>query len=344
VHATAIVPPAPAGSVCATGDPCAHRVRVRRSMSETLCDFGELAKLRMNILVVATTLVGCYMSRHGLPNHYRLLATLLGTALTSAAAGALNQYVERAYDALMLRTANRPLPAGRLQPIHARLFGLTMMVGGILCLRIFVNPLTAQLALITITIYLLLYTPAKRRTPWCTIIGAVPGAMPAMMGVTAGDGSISSPGLALFAIVFCWQIPHFLAIAILYSRDYAAGGFLMLPVVDPSLKLTARRIVGWSLALVLATLLPVLLHMTGSRYLAGALILNTAFLALAITCACRATRVCARRLFFASIVYLPLLMAVMALDRQAAPVHRNVDLVGPDHPSEEVSHPYRANG
>jgi heme o synthase len=315
LRATAIIPPPPARSVCATDNPCADRVPTHRSTSETLRDFGQLAKLRMNILVVATTLVGCYMSRNGLPDRRRMIATLLGTALTAAAAGALNQYLERAHDALMLRTANRPLPAGRMQPIHALLFGVSMMVGGILCLAIFVNPLTSMLAFITIAAYLLLYTPAKRRTPWCTIIGAVPGAMPAMMGVTACDGSISSRALALFTIVFCWQIPHFLAIAILYRRDYAAGGFLMLPVVDPSLKLTARGIVGWSLALVLATLPPVSFHMTGSLYLAAALLLNTAFFSIAIACAYRATRVSARRLFFASIVYLPLLMAAMALDR-----------------------------
>jgi len=221
----------------------------------------------------------------------------------------------------LLRTATRPLPAGRMQPIHALLFGVCMMVGGILCLAIFVNRLTALLAFTTIATYLLLYTPAKRRTPWCTIIGAVPGAMPAMMGVTACDGSISSHALTLFTIVFCWQIPHFLAIAILYRRDYAAGGFLMLPVVDPSLKLTARRIVGWSLALMLATVLPVSLHMTGSLYLAVALLLNTAFFALAITCAYRATGVSAHRLFFASIIYLPVLMAAMALDRHGTFFH-----------------------
>src|ERR1700733_13888101 len=161
-----------------------------RLARRSLRDFCELAKPRMNLLVVATTLVGYYMSREGLDDYGRLLKTLFGTALAAAAAGALNQYAEREFDALMPRTADRPLPAGRLRPIDALLFGLALGIAGILVLAIFVNVLTALLGAITIAIYLLLYPPAKRRTPLCTIIGAVPGAMPTMMGFTAADGNI----------------------------------------------------------------------------------------------------------------------------------------------------------
>jgi protoheme IX farnesyltransferase len=286
-----------------------------RLARRSLRDFCELAKPRMNLLVVATTLVGYYMSRAGLDDYGRLLLTLVGTALTAGSAGALNQYAERGFDALMPRTANRPLPAGRLRAIEALLFGLALAVAGVLVLAVFVNLLTALIGASTIAIYLLIYTPAKRRTPLCTIIGAIPGAMPAMMGFTAADGVISAQAVALFAIVFLWQIPHFLAIAIIYRRDYADGGFSMLPVVDRHLDLTGRLILLYSIALGAATLIPVFLGMAGSSYCTAAVVLGSAFSGFAFACARSKTHGSARHLFLASIVFLPLLLAAMAFNR-----------------------------
>jgi protoheme IX farnesyltransferase len=207
-------------------EPLAH------SAVSRLNDFYELTKPRMNLLVVLTTAVGFYMASPGAIEWLLLLHTALGTALTAAGAAVLNQLVERDFDKLMPRTKNRPLPAGRVSPLEALLYGTILGISGVGYLVILVNPLTALLGAVTLLSYLFIYTPMKRWTTLNTVIGAVPGAIPPMMGVTAVTGVLSVQAISLFAILFFWQMPPFLAIAILYRQDYAAGGFKMLPVVD----------------------------------------------------------------------------------------------------------------
>lgn len=280
-----------------------------------LTDFWDLTKPRMNFLVIATTAVGYDMASRGAIDWGRFGFTLLGTAFTAAGASVLNQVAERRFDALMPRTARRPLPAGRIRPAEAWLFGAALSASGIALLASLVNLLTASLAAITLGTYLLLYTPAKRRTTLCTIIGAVPGAIPAMMGFTAVDGAITLPALSLFAILFVWQMPHFLSIAILYRDDYARGGFQMLPVLDEPLDLTTRLIVLYSLTLIPVTLLPVMLGIAGWTYCATAVLLGAAFCGFGIVCARTRCRSDAKQLFLASIAYLPGLLAAMTLDK-----------------------------
>jgi heme o synthase len=279
-------------------------------------DFYELTKPRMNFLVVVTTMVGFYMGMRAGFHDWALLAhTLIGTALAAAGASVLNQYVERGYDALMRRTAHRPLPAGRVSPVEAMLFGVALSVGGTLYLAALVNPLTAALGAITIATYVFLYTPMKRWTTLCTVVGAVPGAIPPMMGWTAATDALTPEAWALFGVLFFWQMPHFLAIAVLYREDYARGGFKMLPVVDEGLVVTGRQTVLYGMALIPVSLMPVALWMAGPGYLVAALVMGLAFLAFGIHCAVRKRRADARRLFLVSIVYLPALLAVMMLDK-----------------------------
>ena len=278
-------------------------------------DFYELTKPRMNLLVVLTTAVGFYMASPGTIDWWLLLHTALGTALTAAGAAVLNQLVERDFDKLMPRTRNRPLPAGRVTPLEALAYGVLLGVSGVAYLSILVNPLTALLGAVTLLSYLFIYTPMKRWTTLNTVVGAVPGAIPPMMGVTAVTGVLSMQAIALFGVLFFWQMPHFLAIAILYRQDYAAGGFKMLPVVDEDLSCTGHQIVLYALALIPTSLMPVMLRMAGVSYFASAMLLGLAFLGYGISCAVNKTRVDARKLFFASIIYLPLLLLVMMIDR-----------------------------
>ncbi|HYO10625.1 MAG TPA: heme o synthase [Tepidisphaeraceae bacterium] len=285
-------------------------------------DFYELTKPRMNFLVVITTMVGFYMAsggREGLqvtPLDWRLLlATVIGTALTAAGASVANQFVERDLDKLMPRTRARPLPAGRVAPAEALGFGVALGVAGVAILLACVNSLTALLGAATLLSYVFVYTPLKRVTTLNTVIGAVPGAIPPVMGLTAVHGALSPQALALFGILFFWQMPHFLAIAILYKRDYALAGFKMLPVVDEQLHLTGRQIVLYAVALIPVSLMPVYVGLAGRAYFAVALMLGLAFLSFAVSCALTRERADARKLFFASIIYLPALLGVMMLDR-----------------------------
>jgi protoheme IX farnesyltransferase len=279
-----------------------------------LRDFYELTKPRMNFLVVCTTAVGFAMAPHH--GHWMvLLHAIIGTALTAASASVLNQHVERAYDALMPRTRNRPLPGGRITPGEALACGVIFGVLGIAYLLLMVNVLTALLGAITLASYVWVYTPMKRYSSLNTVIGAVPGAIPPMMGWAAATGVLGPQALALFTILFLWQMPHFLAIAILYKRDYAAGGFKMLPVVDPGLRTTSRMIVLYGMALLPASLMPVGIGMVGSVYLTGAVLLGLAFLSYCVSCAVSKERIDAKKLFFASIIYLPVLFAIMMIDK-----------------------------
>ena len=280
-----------------------------------LADFYELTKPRMNFLVVITTMVGFYMASPGQIDWLRLLHTLLGTVMCAAGAAVLNQLIEREHDAKMPRTKNRPLPAGRIFPREALLYGLALGGVGALYLAIAVNLLTALLGLATMLIYLLIYTPLKRITSLNTIVGAVPGAIPPMMGFTAVNNALSAEAIAVFGILFFWQLPHFLAIAILYQRDYQAGGFKMLPCIDQEQRLTNLMILLYTVALLPVSLLPTMLGMSGIAYFTAAVLLGLAFFSYGVTCATTRQRVDARQLFFASIIYLPLLLAAMMLDK-----------------------------
>ncbi|MDQ3441902.1 MAG: heme o synthase, partial [Planctomycetota bacterium] len=237
-------------------------------------------------------------------------------ALTAAGASVLNQYVERDIDKLMPRTRDRPVPAGRVAPLAALAYGVVLGSVGVVHLAVSVNLLTALLGAVTLGTYVLLYTPMKRWTTLNTVVGAVPGAIPPMMGFTAAQGALSPEALAVFGILFFWQMPHFLAIAILYKDDYAKGGLKMLPVIDRDLSVTSRQILLYGVALIPASLAPVQLGMAGAMYFTCAVLLGFAFLSFGVSCATTRTRADARKLFFASIVYLPLLLAAMMLDKQ----------------------------
>ena len=309
--ATPIADLADATLALPSGDAVAADARPSR-----LADFYELTKPRMNFLVVVTTMVGFYLAiAPGFGDWALLVHALLGTAMAAAGASVLNQYVEREHDARMRRTAARPLPAGRISPVEALLLGVLLSAGGTLYLAAMVNPLTATLGALTIASYVFLYTPMKRWTTLCTVVGAVPGAIPPMMGWTAATDALSPEAWALFGILFFWQMPHFLAIAILYRDDYARGGFKMLPVVDEDLLATGRQIVLYGSALVPVSLMPVALRMAGPAYLLAAFALGMTFLAFGVNCALRKRRADARWLFLVSIIYLPVLLGVMMLDK-----------------------------
>jgi protoheme IX farnesyltransferase len=278
-------------------------------------DWYELTKPRMNFLVVLTTMVGFYMASRGPINWLLLLPALIGTALTAAGASVLNQFSERKLDALMPRTRNRPCAAGRITPTDALTFGLFLSLSGVVTLVTTVNLLTALLGAFTLLSYVLIYTPLKRITTLNTVIGAIPGAIPPVLGFTAVLNALSPSAIALFAILFFWQMPHFLAIAILYRRDYALAGFKMLPVVDEELEVTGRQMILYGVALIPVSLAPVLTGAAGMIYFGMALMLGLAFLSFCVSCATSRTRLDARKLFIASIIYLPVLLAVMMVDR-----------------------------
>jgi protoheme IX farnesyltransferase len=278
-------------------------------------DFYELTKPRLNFLVIVTTLVGFYMAAHGDIPWMLMLHAIGGTTLTAAASAIFNQYLEREFDGQMRRTRNRPLPSGKVSPGEALVFGSITLIAGLAWLTIFVNPLTAILGALTVGCYLFLYTPMKRFSSLNTVIGAVPGAVPPMMGWTALQGSLSPEAFALFGILFIWQMPHFLAIAVMYKDDYAAGGFKMLPVVDPEMRITGHQMVVYTVTLVPVSLIPAILHMAGAAYFVAAVLLGCAFLSFAVSAAATKTRVDSRKLFFASIIYLPLLLGFLMMDK-----------------------------
>lgn len=278
-------------------------------------DYYELTKPRMNMLVLATTLVGYGMATSTWMDWPRLINTLLGTALCAAGAAALNMWMEVEPDRLMPRTRRRPLPAGRLRAPDVLGYGTALALGGSLYLTATVNLLTATLGALTIALYVFIYTPLKRVTSLNTVIGAIPGAIPPVMGFTATTGKLSLEAAVVFAILFVWQMPHFLAIAILYKDDYAAAGFKMLPVVDTDRRFTNVQILLYGLTLVPISMLPTLMGMTGTVYAICAVTMGVAFLYFGVNCARSKTRKDALYLFLASIIYLPILLAVMMLDK-----------------------------
>jgi len=277
--------------------------------------FAELIKARLTFLVLLTTLVGFYMAFPGPLDLALLFHTMLGTALVASGASALNQYLEREHDARMERTEDRPLPSGRMQPGTVLILGGVCGGVGLIYLAAAVNPLTSLLGAITLGSYLFIYTPLKRITTLNTIVGAIPGALPPLMGWAAARNEITVGGWSLFAILFFWQLPHFLAIAWIYRDQYARAGFVMLPVVDKAGFRTGRQAVSHTLGLLPVSLGPVLFHLAGPVYLCGALILGLAFLWFAAQFSRDLGIARARQLFFASILYLPLLLGVMVFDK-----------------------------
>ena len=276
---------------------------------------SDLVKARLTFLVLLTTLVGLYLGMQGPMEYFLMMHTLLGTALVAGGASALNQLMERDYDALMRRTVSRPLPSGRMTPEAVLIFGAVISSLGLVYLAMAVNPLTSFLGALTLVSYLFVYTPLKRVTTLNTAIGAIPGALPPLMGWTAARGQISGEGWALFAILFFWQLPHFLAIAWMYRDEYARAGYKMLPVVDPDGQRTSRQAVCHTLGLLPVSLFPFLFKMVGPVYCLGALILGLIFLGFAISFSRQMTQARARHLFYASIIYLPLLLGLMVLDK-----------------------------
>jgi protoheme IX farnesyltransferase len=265
--------------------------------------------------VLLTTVVGYYLGTRGTLDVARLLHTLAGTGLLAAGAAALNQLLERHHDARMRRTEDRPLPAGRLTPQTVLVLGGVISAAGMIYLAVQVNLLTALLGAATLVSYLFVYTPLKRRTTLNTVIGAIPGALPPLMGWTAATGQMNAGGWALFAILFFWQLPHFFAIAWMYRDDYARAGYMMLSVVDPTGDRTGRQSVSHTLGLVVMSLFPVVFGVAGGIYAVGAILLGAGFLVLAIRFSRRLTHGAARALFFASIIYLPLLLGLMVFDK-----------------------------
>jgi heme o synthase len=282
---------------------------------QRLADFIALAKPRVVLMVVLTTLVGYYLGATADLDYLRLIHLLLGTVLAAGGTLALNQFLERDVDARMLRTRSRPLPDGRLQPGEAAAFGSLLTFGGLAYLLVAVGPGATAITAATAALYLGVYTPLKQVSPLCTVLGAIPGALPPVAGWVAARGELGVGAGVLFAILFLWQLPHTLAIARLYRDDYARAGIRVLPVVDPDGGSTERQIVTGCLALHAAALLPTLVGLTGGVYFFGALLLGALFLAVGAAQALRPSVPAARRVVIASIVYLPLLLALMALDK-----------------------------
>ncbi len=288
---------------------------VRRAARSKFSSYVELTKPRITFLIVLTSAAGFLLGSQGALDYVVLFHAMLGIALLSSGIATLNQYMERDLDGLMRRTAARPLPSGTLTATQAFVFGLSLTLLAEIYLALLVNPLTALMGVVVIVGYLFCYTPLKTRTSLSTMVGAIPGAIPPLIGWTAARGEVSLEALTLFAILFVWQFPHFLAIAWMYREDYARAGIVMLPVAEPEGRSTAQQIVLWTLILVPVSLLPTALGMSGMEYFYGAIILGLLFLASSITTAVSGTRQNARRLLLASVLYLPVLFGLMVIFR-----------------------------
>src|SRR6267142_1269907 len=286
-----------------------------RDRRQLAADFVALTKPRVVLMVLVTTLMGYDVLFRSPADYLRMIHLLIGSLLAAGGTLALNQYRERDLDARMERTRARPLPAGRLQPLEAWLFGVALTVLGTAYLAALVNPLVALVTMATTVLYLFAYTPLKQRTPLCTLVGAGAGALPPVAGWAAARGDVAPGAWVLFAILFLWQVPHTRAIARLYRDDYARAGVRVLPVVDPDGASTDRQIVLGSLALLSVSLLPAAMGWTGPIYLAGGLLLGIAFAAVGVVHAFAPSSRAARRVLLASLLYLPLLLGLLAFDR-----------------------------
>lgn len=286
---------------------------ISSSPPSRLADWITLAKIRLNTLVVATTAGGYYMAAYGDIDLLKLAITCLGTALVAAGASAFNQVSERHTDALMDRTRSRPVAVKRMSPQEGRAVAAVLSAVGLGILGAAISLLAMWVALATLFSYVILYTPMKRLTSFSTVVGAVPGALPPMIGWAAGRGSINEvAGWSLFFIMFVWQLPHFLAIAWIYREDYGRAGLPMLTVIDHSGAMTGRQMVLWAATLVPVSVLPTVFGLATQVYGIGVLVLGLAQFALTVRFAFSRTKANARAVFFASILYLPLLWALMA--------------------------------
>jgi protoheme IX farnesyltransferase len=287
-------------------------------VARMLSAYLELTKPRITLLVVLTAAAGFCLAAREAADHLALLNLLnlmIGVALLSSGIGALNQYLERDLDGLMLRTKSRPLPSRRIEPHRALLFGASLSAIAVAYMAALINLLAAALGTLTLVSYLFLYTPLKTRTTLSTLVGAFPGATPPLIGWVAARGRVDLEAWILFAIMFLWQFPHFLAIAWIYREDYARAGIKMLPVVEPDGRSTARQIVLYALMLFGASLLPGPARIAGSAYLIGAAALGFAFLYFSLRAAASMTRPGARKLLLASVLYLPALFVLMVASR-----------------------------
>ena len=281
-----------------------------------------MTKPRITMLVLVTAYLGYYLGLRSLGEHMAtvdswliLFYLILGTWATSAGAAVLNQVIERRHDAKMTRTKNRPIVIGKIGPMNALIFGAFLSFGGCVLLYYLINPLTAFISIATILLYILIYTPSKRITTWNTIIGSIPGALPPVGGWVAATGSLAPPAWILFGILFCWQMPHFLAIAIIYAADYEKGGFKMLPTIYPESKRTSYVILFFTVALLITSLGLYILKVGGIVYAVGAALLGVAFFMVALKVIMESNKKNARRLMLASIIYLPLLLIIILIER-----------------------------
>ena len=281
-----------------------------------------MTKPRITMLVLVTAYLGYYLGLRSQGSHMAtvdswliLFYLILGTWATSAGAAVLNQVIERRHYAKMTRTKNRPLVIGKIGPMNALIFGAFLSFGGCVLLYYLINPLTAFISVATILLYILIYTPSKRISTWNTIIGSIPGALPPVGGWVAATGSLAPPAWILFGILFCWQMPHFLAIAIIYAADYEKGGFKMLPTIYPESKRTSYVILFFTIALLITSLGLYILKVAGIFYAVGAALLGVAFLMVALKVIMESNKKNARRLMLASIIYLPLLLIIILIER-----------------------------
>jgi heme o synthase len=293
-------------------NPLLHNI-VRLGLKTKLRDYYTLTKPEVNLLILMTTSAGYYLGTRGSFSLSGLANTLLGTLLVASGTATLNQWMERVWDGKMRRTASRPLPAGRVGMRQAFWFGSILSTVGGLYLAVMVNPLAALLAISTLLSYLLVYTPLKRRTPLCTLLGAFPGAMPTLIGWAAASGRIDPAAWFLFAILFLWQFPHFLAIALMYQDDYDRAGYRMLPRFDVDSRFTRAEILGFTIALVLTTLLPTV--RAGFPYLVAMLSAGVFLLYHVARLTKSASKTLASRVVHASVIYLPLVLAIIAWKR-----------------------------
>jgi heme o synthase len=288
-------------------------VRDRRQVAS---DLVALTKPRVLVMVLVTTLVGYDVGLTGSADYLRVIHLLIGTLLAAGGTLALNQYWERDVDARMARTRSRPLPAGRLQPLEALALGTALTLLGTAYLAALVGVLVALITAVTSILYLFAYTPLKRRSALCTLVGAVPGALPPVAGWAAARGDVALGAWILFGVLFLWQLPHTLSIARLYREDYARAGVRVLPVIDPDGASTERQMVLACVALLAVSLVPPVIGWTGSTYLGGAVALGLAFAAVGIVQALAPSPRAARRVLLASLLYLPLLLGLLALDKR----------------------------
>jgi protoheme IX farnesyltransferase len=285
----------------------------------TLSDYWALTKPEVNCLILVTTFAGFYLASKPGPAGFRtllLIQALLGTLLVASGTGILNQFIERRFDAQMRRTARRPLASGRIESSQALWFGISLSLVGTVYLALTLNLVASLLALVTLLTYLFLYTPLKRKTPLCTLIGAFPGAVPPLIGWAAARGRLDPEAWVLYALVFLWQFPHFMAIAWMYREDYARAGYLVLPCDERRERYVVWQSLGVSLALVPLSLIPTIIGESGPIYLVSALILSLIFVYYSAYFAVYRSNVAARRLLAASIVYLPAVFTLLVLNKK----------------------------